>query len=39
MTSGELLAYLAAEMGALPNPSSIATVDESVRRLQNFLNE
>jgi type II secretory pathway predicted ATPase ExeA len=39
MTSGELLAYLAAEMGALPDPSSIVTVDESVRRLQNFLTE
>ena len=39
MTLRELLAYLAAEMGALPSPSTSVPVDESVRRLQHFLAE
>jgi type II secretory pathway predicted ATPase ExeA len=39
MTVSELLAYLAAEMGALPNPTASVPVDESVRRLQQFLLE
>ena len=39
MTVSELLAYLAAEMGALPSPSAAASVDECVRRLQHFLIE
>jgi general secretion pathway protein A len=39
MASSELLAYLAAEIGALPNPSAAVPVDESVRRLQHFLIE
>lgn len=39
MSVRELLAYLAAEMGAMTNPSSAAPIDESVRRLQHFLAE
>jgi general secretion pathway protein A len=39
MTQSELLAYLAAEIGALPNPSAAVPVDESVRHLQHFLIE
>lgn len=39
MPVSELLAYLAAEIGALPNPAAVATIDESVRRLQQFLIE
>jgi general secretion pathway protein A len=39
MSVRELLAYLAAEMGALPNPSAPVPIDESIRRLQHFLVE
>lgn len=39
MSSGELLAYLAAELGTLPNPTAAVPIDESVRRLQHFLAE
>jgi len=39
MTPRELLSYLAAETGALPNPSAALGVDESVRHLQHFLIE
>jgi general secretion pathway protein A len=39
MSVRELLAYLAAEMGALPSPSGSAPIDESVRRMQHFLDE
>jgi type II secretory pathway predicted ATPase ExeA len=36
MSSAELLAYLTAEVGASSSASSAASVDESVRRLQQF---
>lgn len=39
MSVPELLAYLAAEMGALANPHGSPSVDESVRALQQFLIE
>lgn len=39
MSTSELLAYLAAEVGALSNPGASPTVDESVRRLQHFFTE
>jgi type II secretory pathway predicted ATPase ExeA len=39
MSVPELLAYLAAETGALANPTARVSVDESVRRLQHFLSE
>jgi len=39
LSCGELLAYLAAELGALPNPSAMVTADECVRRIQHFLTE
>ncbi len=39
MPVAELLAYLAGEVGALGNSTIAVTVDESVRRLQNFLIE
>src|SRR5262249_39941403 len=39
LTPSELLAYLAAEMGALASPTAAVTADESVRRLQYFLVE
>ena len=39
MTVPELLAYLAAELGAMPNPNSTAPVDETVRCLQHFLRD
>jgi general secretion pathway protein A len=39
MSVRELLAYLAAEMGALASPSGNVSIDESVRRLQHFLEE
>lgn len=39
MSVSELLAYLAAEMGALSNPIARVSVDESVSRLQHFLIE
>ncbi len=39
MSVRELLAYLAAEMGALASPSGATPIDESVRRLQHFLTE
>jgi general secretion pathway protein A len=39
MSVGELLNYLAAELGALANPTAAVTVDESVRRVQQFLEE
>jgi general secretion pathway protein A len=39
MSVRELLAYLAGEMGALGNPSTSVPIDESVRRLQHFLDE
>jgi type II secretory pathway predicted ATPase ExeA len=39
MSVAELLAYLAAEMGALPSSAGSVSVDESVRRLQHFMGE
>lgn len=36
MSQRELLAYLAAELGALKGGASVGAVDESVRRLQQF---
>lgn len=39
MTTSELLAYLAAECGAMDKPNSHASADESVRSLQRFLSE
>ena len=39
MSVGELLNYLAAELGALASPNAIVTVDESVRRVQKFLDD
>jgi type II secretory pathway predicted ATPase ExeA len=39
MSARELLAYLAAEMGASTGPSTVMTIDESIRRLQHFLQE
>jgi type II secretory pathway predicted ATPase ExeA len=39
MSIGELLNYLAAELGALASPTAQVTVDESVRRIQKFLDE
>ncbi len=39
MSVSELLNYLAAELGALANPTAVVPVDESVRRLQKFFEE
>jgi general secretion pathway protein A len=39
MSVSELLAYLAAEMGALGGAKGVVPVDESIRGLQRFLNE
>ena len=39
MSVSELLNYLAAELGALASPTTLVTVDESVRRVQTFLEE
>ncbi len=39
MSVGELLNYLAAELGALTTTTSATTVDESVRRIQKFLED
>jgi len=39
MSVHELLNYLAAELGALPNPNGVVSIDECVRRLQAFLLE
>lgn len=39
MSVSELLAYLAAEIGAISGPYAAISVDESVRSLQNFLIE
>jgi general secretion pathway protein A len=37
MSPGELLNYLAAELGALTTPNAVLRIDESIRRLQKFL--
>jgi general secretion pathway protein A len=37
MPSRELLAYLADELGTPPGPTTAASLDESVRRIQDFL--
>src|SRR4051812_49413063 len=37
MSSAELLAYIAAELGASNQASSIVSIDESVRRIEHFL--
>ncbi|REK19049.1 MAG: AAA family ATPase [Planctomycetota bacterium] len=39
MSPGELLNYLAAELGALSSPTAVVRIDESIRRLQQFLAE